>query len=161
LSKVYVDQPVGRTELRALREIASEEEVAFFRRNPHLEALYRRRLLLIALCQGAALQFLGRGYGVNDFDIHFFYAQHPDKPRLSRAVKRTHARVGAFANAPIDFVRTVVPKTGVAVASPSPVDQIRAFLAKRPTANAAHLAEKAVVGLHPRDLFGVVVWPAV
>jgi hypothetical protein len=52
---------------------------------------------------------VGRGYGVADFDVHFFYRQSPAKPRLSRPVKPLTANVGHFDQAPIDFVRTVVP----------------------------------------------------
>ena len=68
----YIKQPVTLTELEDLAKHAVEEEEAFFKRNPHLVELYRQRLILVALCQGAALQFLDRGYGVKDFDIHFF-----------------------------------------------------------------------------------------
>jgi hypothetical protein len=116
--------------------------------------------MAVALCQGAALQFLRRGYGVNDFDVHFFYAQNPEKPRLSRAVKRVIADVGAFQGAPVDFIRTVVPE-GVASGARDTVEQLRNFLRRQPTANARHLAEKAVVGLLPRELFGETIWPAV
>src|SRR6266542_3717021 len=107
MSKHYLKWPVTSAELEALAALATEEERAFFRRNPHLVGAYRDRLLAVALCQGAALQFLGRGYGVNDFDVHFFYARNPAKPRLARTVKRTWASVGAFPNIAVDFVRTI------------------------------------------------------
>jgi hypothetical protein len=42
---------------------------------------------------------------------------------------------------------------------PDPTTLLRAFLHQRPTANAAHLAQKAVVGLEPREFRNVVVWP--
>ena len=109
MSKTYLQQPVTTLELRDLARLAREEENAFFARNPHLVASYRDRFVAADLCQGAALQFVGRGYGVADFDIHFFYRQNPAKPRLSRAVKRLTANVGDFDRAPIDFVRTVMP----------------------------------------------------
>jgi hypothetical protein len=32
----YINQPVGQKELEALRMIAKEEEIDFFRRNAHL-----------------------------------------------------------------------------------------------------------------------------
>jgi hypothetical protein len=89
MSKIYLQQPVAEPELRDLARLASEEERAFFVRNPHLITSYKDRLIAVALCQGAALQFVGRGYGVADFDVHFFYQQNPDKPRLSRAVNKS------------------------------------------------------------------------
>jgi hypothetical protein len=87
MSKHYVQQEVAEVELSSLVTAAEQEEEGFFQRNPHLIELYRSRLIAVALCQGAALQYIGRGYGVIDFDVHFFYAQNATKPRLSRAVK--------------------------------------------------------------------------
>jgi hypothetical protein len=153
----YFQRPVGKAELRSLVALASEEERAFFERNSRLIPLYRDRLIAIALCQGAALQYLSCGYGVKDFDVHFFYRQNPDKLRLSRAVKRVHAHVGAFKNIPVDFIRTVVPSTELTTEQ-SIKDRIQSFLRKRPTANSVHLSKKAVVGLLPSELFGKVLW---
>jgi hypothetical protein len=150
MSKTYLQQPVTALELRDLARLAREEEDAFFARNPQLVAA--------ALCQGAALQFVGRGYGVADFDIHFFYRQNPTKPRLSRAVKRLTANVGHFDRAPIDFVRTVVPAWLCALHEAESEGLLRAFLEREPTANAHHLAQKALVGLVPDALFGKVIW---
>jgi hypothetical protein len=35
---------------------------------------------------------------------------------------------------------------------------LRGFLQQKPTANAAHLSKKAVVGLIPEVLFGRIIW---
>ena len=158
MAKRYRHAPVGKAELRSLVELALAEEAAFFERNPHLIRPYRDRLLAAALCQGAALQYIGRGYGINDFDVHFFYAQNPAKPRLSRTVRRVYADVGAFRNVPVDFIRSVVPsqRPGKQRAL---VPFLQVFLIDQPTSNAAHLARKAVVGLLPHRLFGTIVWP--
>lgn len=154
MKKHYIDRPVGNTELQSLVRLASEEERAFFKRNPHLVRPYQKRLLAVALCQGAALQYNGDGYGVNDFDIHFFYLQNPSKPRLSRAVKRIFANVGSFADVPVDFIRTVVPDSG----TKSIVERLSSFLRQQPTANAKYLSRKAVVLILPKPLFGKVIW---
>jgi hypothetical protein len=114
---------------------------------------------MVALCQGAALQYLGRGYGVKDFDVHFFYFQNPAKPRLSRAVKRIWATIGSFSNVQVDTVRTVVPGSPGAFGQESSVELIQRFLRSQPTKNAVHLAKKAVIGILPEDLFGLVLWP--
>ncbi|MGO9244021.1 MAG: hypothetical protein ACLQDC_04540 [Verrucomicrobiia bacterium] len=138
--------------------MAELEEKRFFSHNPHLNRPYRNRLLAVALCQGAALQYLGRGRGVNDFDVHFFYRQNPNKPRLSRAVKRIRATVGSFHNVPVDFIRTVIP---LKLCSPRQRDDVvllQEFLRKAPTANARYLAEKGVIGLSPAKLFGKTIW---
>jgi len=159
MTKTYINQPVGQQELEALVEIGRIEEEAFLARNPHLVEPYRGRLLATALCQGAALQFLRRGYGVNDFDLHYFYAQNPRKPRLSRAVRRISSTVGGFSSVSVDFIRTVVPDTEPAEDPDTIVRQLRRFLNDGATANAAHLAAKAVVALSPKSIFGVTIWP--
>jgi hypothetical protein len=92
----YIDHPVSWAELRDLRTITIGEEIRFFDCNRHLSQAYRDRLIAVALCQGAALQYLQCGYGVKDFDVHFFYSQNPAKPRLSRAVKSSWAMLALF-----------------------------------------------------------------
>jgi hypothetical protein len=155
---------VGPQELQDLARLAQAELTAFFNRNPHLVGLYQNRLLAAALCQGSALQAIGRGYGVQDFDVHFFYARNPARPRLSRSVKRIIANVGRFHVIPVDFIRTVVPP--VAGTPSNPVACLRQFLQQQPTPHAHHLAQKAhhlaqkaVVGLLPATVFGVQIWP--
>jgi hypothetical protein len=140
--KDYIQRPVGESEIESFATLAIAEEADFFRRNPHLIKLYSDRLIGVALCQGAALPFLGRGYGVNDFDLHFFYRQNRDKPRLSRAIKRIQADVGSFENVAVDFVRTVVPWRLQERQPHESADLIRAFLRQQPTDSAQHLAQK-------------------
>ncbi|MGA1987670.1 MAG: hypothetical protein ABSG72_15505 [Candidatus Sulfotelmatobacter sp.] len=153
----YINQAVGEKELEALRRLAKEEEIDFFRRNAHLIGVYRDRLIAVALCQGAALQCMGLGRGVKDFDVHFFYLQNPAKPRLSRTVKRISAVIGAFANIQVDFVRTIVPYDP-ACEQMSSVEQVRRFLASKRTRNAFHLAKQPAIGLLPDELFNVIIW---
>jgi hypothetical protein len=158
MPKHYVQRPVGRSELQVLITLAKAEEAAFFKRNPHLVRPYRDRLIVVALCQGAALQYLRRGYGVNDFDVHFFYSQNPQKPKLTRAKKRIHSDVGRFKNIPVDFLRTVVPAKIRVAKTAGRLAMLAAFLQQGPTPNARHLAKKAVVGLMPKAMFGVIIW---
>jgi hypothetical protein len=157
MGKHYRNLPVGPQELEDLARLAQAELTAFFNRNPHLVGLYQSRLLAAALCQGAALQAVGPGYGVQDFDVHFFYARNPARPRVSHSVKRIIANVGQFHVIPVDFIRTVVPP--VAGTPSNPVAYLRQFLQQEPTPNAHHLAQKTVVGLLPATVFGVQLWP--
>jgi hypothetical protein len=156
---IYRQVPVEDGELRSLVTLAKAEESDFFKRNPHLVKPYRGRLIAVALCHGAALQYLRCGYGVKDFDVHFFYSQNPDKPRLSRAVKRIHGTVGRFNSVPVDFIRTVIPEQPSGKQR-SIEEQIQSFLDTRPTANATHLSKKAVIGLYPSKIFGTTLWRA-
>lgn len=49
--------PLTDSHLKRLAEIAEQDREAMFENNPHLE-VYRDRVLLVALCQGAALHYL-------------------------------------------------------------------------------------------------------
>ena len=157
--EIRIDRPVTDYELRSLATWAISEEKEFFDRNSHLKELYRQRLILIALCQGAALQYLGCGCGVKDFDIHFFYAQNPDKPRLARTVKQIYGRVGSFPQMPIHFIRTVLPQVKPHLDSTAGLQTVRQFLQNKPTSNACYLSQKAVIALWPDEVFAAQVWP--
>lgn len=158
MTKSYIHSPVGDTEIESLVPLTRAEEKNFFQRNPHLVQPYRSRLIGACLCQGAAIQYLGRGSGVNDFDIHFFYRQNEAKHRLSRAGKHILTTVGRFHNIRLDFYRTVIPAP-LCASVQNPVEIIRAFLLHPLTDNAWHLAQKAVIGVWPKALLGVVIWP--
>ena len=148
-----------RSDLKRLASIASAEQDAFFRRNPHRE-YQRRRLLLAGLCQGAARHFEDRRNGVKDFDIHFFYWR-PVNERHMRCRRRVEHFVGAFGCRPIDFLRTSI-SVGTCVetrmAPEESVEIVRRFLSERPTAAAWHLAKNPVITLLPTGQLGEVVW---
>ncbi len=158
----YIKKPVTSNELRSLAKLAVAEEKAFFVRNKDLAEPYRQRLILVALCQGAALQYLGCGYGVKDFDVHFFYAQNPNKPRLSRTVKTVkheYECVASFPEVPIDFIRTIVPGAQPHLEPEAAIQTVREFLRSKPTSNASYLSQKAVIGLYPNEMFEEQIWP--
>ena len=155
---IYINQSVTVRELRDLARLAAVEEEAFFVSNPHLSKPYQQRLILVALCQGAALQYLGCGYGVKDFDVHFFYAQNPEKKILSRATKEVCARIGAFPVLPIHFMRAVMPETQPCLEAEAAIQAVREFLLNKPTTRACHLSKKAVIGLYPAEMFGIEIW---
>lgn len=144
--------------LKRLAALADTERDAFFTRNPRQTDRYRDRYLCTALCQGAALHFLGRGDGVKDFDVHFFYHQNPDHPLMARGVKAERAEFNHFGVKEVHFLRTVVPPEYVED-SEGIVETLQYFLEETPTSNASHLAQKAVIGLHPKSLFERVIWP--
>ncbi|HET8580750.1 MAG TPA: hypothetical protein VFL31_07105 [Nitrospiraceae bacterium] len=144
--------------LRVLAQIAKQERDDFFKRNPGQSPFYQRRFIAAALCQGAALHYLGLGTGVKDFDVHLFYEQHPVRRQMARAVRRLPRQIDRFGKRQVDIIRTVIPRRitrnnrgGIAV--------IRAFLVDKPTQNAKHLAQKPVIGLLPKAILARVVWP--
>ncbi len=79
--------------LNHLASMARSDLEAFFYRNPELARLYRRRLLCVLLCQGAALHFVDGHNGVKDFDVWTFFAEHPQR-RFPRRRRITNADFG-------------------------------------------------------------------
>jgi hypothetical protein len=65
--------------LMRLAEIARKDREGRFARRPRWR-VYRDRVLLVALCQGAALHYLDGLNGVKDLDVWTFYAEHADGP---------------------------------------------------------------------------------
>lgn len=63
-----------------------------------------------------------------------------------------------FGNLNVDYIRTVVPAKLARDRSLTTLIQV--FMEKRPTTNARHLAQKAVVGLLPKSIFARRIWKA-
>jgi len=96
---------------------------------------------------------------VKDFDIHFFYEQHPSRKQMARAVRSVMIDVPDYGRRQVDFIRTVVPSRFVAEGKDNVSVVIRKFLEGRPTQNARKLAEKAVIGWYATHQAGQVLSP--
>ncbi len=79
---------IEESDLERLALLSREDRDEFFSRQPRWQQLYANRLLCVALCQGAAVHYVDGRYGVKDFDIWTFYAQHPDEAFPWRRVGR-------------------------------------------------------------------------
>lgn len=135
-----------------------------FERIPRLR-VYSDRILLTALCQGAALHYVDGRNGVKDLDVYTFYASHPSVsyPHRRRKVEdfgesdlgRHPDDDPAFRGRHVDLLgRTLgVPPTA------DPVGAVRDYLSIGSTTTARMLAEKAVVVIDPLPLLGRIVWP--
>lgn len=149
--------------LRRLAEIAEADREGLFSRNPHL-AGYRDRILMTALCQGAALHYVNGTNGVKDLDVYSFYAEDPaiGYPYRRRGVEDfgdsehgRHPDDHAFVGRRVDLLgRTLKVPLSV-----DPVSAVRGYLRAGGTSTARELAKKAVVVIEPGTRFGKVVWP--
>ena len=72
-------QRITPDDLRRLAHIAAADRAEFFGRHQAWAKLYESRFIAAALCQGAALHYLYRKVGVQDFDVYSFYAAHPKR----------------------------------------------------------------------------------
>jgi hypothetical protein len=73
-----------REDLARLRDVAQEALAERISSTP-VGGLYADRLLLLALCQGAAQHYLDGAHGVKDLDVWAFFRSGPEKPFPWRA----------------------------------------------------------------------------
>ena len=155
--------PLTDGHLRRLSEIAEKDREGLFTRNPHL-GVYRDRILLTALCQGAALHFVNGTNGVKDLDVYTFYAADPGVgyPYRRRGVVDfgdselgRHPDDHGFRGRRVDLLG----RTLKVDPSSDPLAAIRSYLRAQATKTAKELSKKAVVVIDPGERFGQVVWP--
>jgi hypothetical protein len=164
--------PFTDEHLKRLVKIAREDQEGLFERNPHL-AVYRYRLLLVALCQGGALHYVDcrRGAkeknGVKDLDVYSFYADDPHVPwpyRRHGVADFGESEFGYHPDKRKQFVGRHVDLMGRALPvepGANPVEAVRAWLTTSANATPRHLRRKAVVGLYPARYRGKVLWEPV
>ena len=153
--------PIEIEHLERLAGMALLDQDDLLRRKTHLRPL-RGHLLLIALCQGGALHYLDGKNGVKDLDVYTFYGKHPglnypDRRRVERdfgpsSLGRHPDDVG-YTGRRVDLMgRSIDLNAG-------PVDSVQTYLRRPPTTTARFLGAKAVIAIHPPELFGKTIWP--
>jgi hypothetical protein len=149
--------------------IARDDERGLFKRNPHL-AVYRDRLLVVALCQGGGLHYVQcqkgekRKRGVKDLDVYSFYAEDPKVPwpyRRHGVADFGESEFGyhpgkrkEFAGRHVDLLGRALP----VAADANPVEAVREWLATSNNETPKRLRIKGVVGLLPARYRGRIIW---
>lgn len=161
-------EPFTDEHLDRLVKIALDDQAVMFDSSPHL-AVYRDRLLLIALCQGGALHYINGKRGVKDLDVYTFYAKHPTVQM--HPLRHTQADFGEseFGYRPADLEvrkrRFVGRAVDLLVRSlpvepdADPIEAVRNWLETSKNETPRLLKEEAVVGLYPDRCRGQVIWP--
>lgn len=153
------------SDLQRLADIAEQDRLSFFSFYPDWAKQYQDRVLGVALCQGAAMHFVDKTTGVQDFDVYTFYARHPARPWYAKRMKHGDFGLPKFgkSHGMSDYVGRRVDLMGRSLDVPpgtDPAIAIRTWLASgRPGSSAGYLATKAVVLLSPHGRRGEVVWP--
>jgi hypothetical protein len=157
-------EPLTVRDLARLAEIARADREARFGRRPRW-AVYRDRVLCVALCQGAARHYVDGATGIKDIDVWTFYAEHPDGPFPPRWMTKVDLGPSRFGRWPGDPPRFTGRRVDLAARSlpvrsgADPIRAVREYLRGGRTETARALAEKAVVVLDPPELRGEVIWP--
>ncbi len=155
-----------KTDLKKLARLAREDREDFFERHPEWAILYRRRVLCLALCGGAALHYLNGITGISQFELWTLYAEHPEAPFPHQHV--THrdygeSRFGRDADLPGTYRgRRIVVQSRSVDASPAddPLEVLQRYLKAGTTPTARALARGAVVLIEPEELLGLEAWPS-
>lgn len=159
--------PLSVEHLERLAGIARLDRESMFTKNPHLEC-YRDRVLLVALCQGAAMHYLDGETGVKDFDVYTFYADMPGimlhprrhgtadfgKSEFGYWIHEKPIRGQRFVGRRVDLLQRALKVSPTA----DPVDAVHQWL-RRKNGTPAWLRKKAVIGIWPDNHLGRVVWP--
>lgn len=153
---------IGLGDLRKLAVIAQRDQATFFGNHPKWAKLYSRRLICIALCQGAALHYLDASTGINDFDVYVFYRRNPAKNWYSKRLKSYdfgEPKFGQSLDCPNFVGRRVdcLSRSIEAYEKEDVVIAVQRYLDGGKTEGARLLATKAVILLEPHC--GKVIWP--
>jgi hypothetical protein len=145
-------------DLAMLAAIAQQDLQSFIERNPHHSTL-SERLILVALCQGAAMHYVDGRNGVKDFDVWSFFADDGFSPAYPPRRRGTGLYQGPrFSDSTrrVDLLGHTLPKPVDA----DPVAAVTSYLRDPKTESAWQLSRKAVVVISPAHLSGKVLWPA-
>jgi hypothetical protein len=154
---------ITRQDLERLATIAAQDREAFFAAHADWAALYRDRLLLVALCQGAADHYVTGQQGVNDFDVYSFYAAHPDRHWYAKRNKSWDfgsPRFGTSSDRP-EFVGRRVDLLGRGIVHHPPEDAataVQRWLRTDRGKSARYLAQRPVICLWPQGRLGEIIW---
>ena len=155
-------EKITKSDLERLLLLARTDIDDFFERKPEYQKLYKGKVVLIALCQGAALHYVDGVNGVKDFDVWFFYPKYSKQLPYRRrgTVDFGASKFGTFPK-DVGFRGRridVLMRSDSAFSSGSPNVAIERYLSNAKTSTAKHLARKVVVGLYPESVFGKVLW---
>lgn len=157
-------QPITDAHLHRLADLAMSEFEGLFTRRLNTSGRYRGRLLMLALCQGAALHRVDGQHGVKDIDVWGFFRRHLDGPFPARWRRVRDFGPSTLGYHPDDAGYTgrridVLGRSVEVLSGEDALAAVRRYLATTPTRTAWYLAQRPVIALHPAPLFGMQVWP--
>lgn len=148
--------------LHRLAEIAIGDLADLFQRRSETGRIYRDRLMLVCLCQGAAGHFVHQDRGVKDFDVWAFFRESPERPFPYRRRGKRDFGHSRFGRRPADAWRgRRVDLFGRSIACGAggfPRDCVREWLATGNTTSSREIAKSPVVVIHPEEEVGSIIW---
>jgi hypothetical protein len=162
----YSLERITKADLRRLATLALDYFDDLFKRRPYASGRFRGRLLMLALCQGAALHYVDRLHGVKDFDVWGFFRALPDVSFPAKGVRgrrdfgrsrfgRHPDHAGQYEGRRVD----VLGRSINVLRGEDAVEAVRRWLANGPRDSSAwYLAQRPVIAIYPETILGQRVW---
>jgi hypothetical protein len=161
----YSLERITTADLQRLATLALDYFDDLFKRRPHVSGRFRGRLLMLALCQGAALHSVDGLHGVKDFDVWGFFRALPDAsfPYRGAHGRRDfgssrfgrHPDTDRYEGRRVDILgRSIDVRQGE-----DAVEAVRRWLANGPRRSSAwYLAQRPVIAIYPEPMLGQRIW---
>lgn len=155
--------PITKSDVKKLAALAVADLNSFFKRNPVTARRYKKRLIALAFCQGAAQHYVRPGRGVKDFDVWAFFASGPKRPFPYRRRGSMDFGTSKFGRHPkdvgyegrgVDVLGRDIP----VARGETPTSAIRRYLQTSHNKTPRLLALRPVVLLTPPRSLGKVIW---
>jgi hypothetical protein len=163
---------ITRADLQRLSSLARVCFEEFFDRYERWRP-YKKRLMLVCLCQGSALHYAAprkvtpadREGGVNDFDVWGFFRNRPNErpfpPRWHGRQDFGQSKFGRNSKESPRFTGRRVDVLGRSIEgrrSEASIEAVQRYLREGRTESARRLAERPVAILWPDGLCGRIIW---
>jgi hypothetical protein len=161
----YSFEHITKADLSRLAALALDYFDDLFNRGLNPSGRFRGRLLLLALCQGAALHYLNGAHGVKDFDVWGFFRGLPDASFPPRGHGRRDFGRSRFGRHPDSehYEGRRVDILGRSIdfgQGEDAIGAVRRWLADRPRGSSGwHLAKRPVIAIYPEWILGTRIWP--
>ena len=160
----YSLERITSDDLHRLATLAFDYFDDLFKRRPNVSGRFRGRLLMLALCQGAALHYVDGLHGVKDFDVWGFFRALPDvsfpcrlhgRRDFGRSRFGRHPDTDRFEGRRVDILGRSIDDGPEEDA----IGAVRRWLASGPHGSSAwHLAKRPVIAIYPEPIFGRRIW---
>lgn len=149
-------------DLRHLSQLVLDKLDDVFARAPTAR-LYRDRLIVLALCQGAAQHHLDGQHGIKDLDVWAFFRSGPRKQFPVRNVWNADFGLSHLGRNPSEndkYTGRRIDIMGRSIAireDETESEAVRSWLTAH-SMSAGHLVQRPVIGLFPEALFTRLIW---
>lgn len=160
-STMYSTELIDNADLRRMSEIALADLESLCTRKPRWE-VYRRRLVAVALCQGAASHYQDHTHGLKDIDLWSFFAEVRGQPYPWRRIGHADFGPSKFGTDPsdssyrgrrVDLMGRSLPHTMKADAAAAIKTWLRAG-----STSATFIRRSPIVLVYPPARLGEFVW---